>query len=135
MGVEVGGIHCSEDSGETWFERHESVANDIHELHVVGSGEYVAATGRGLYRSSDPGQSWTRLDTSIEQPYFRAVHEHDGVIYAASAMANSSTWNVPEARPQLVDVHGESVERIVIPCADEIVTVLGLGRLVTHLSL
>ncbi len=79
VGVEVGGIHCSEDGGETWFERHEGVANDIHELHIVGSGEYVAATGRGPYRSSDPGQSWTRLDTSIEQSYFRAVHEHDGV--------------------------------------------------------
>jgi hypothetical protein len=40
-------------------------------------------------------------------------------------MANSSTWNEPEARPQLVDVHDESVERIAIPYADETVTGLG----------
>ncbi|ERG88360.1 MAG: hypothetical protein J07HX5_00504 [halophilic archaeon J07HX5] len=123
-GVEVGGVHHSADRGVTWRERRTGGSDDIHELHVAKPGEhvYVAATGGGLYRSRDAGRSWARLDTAIEQDYFRTAHTHDGTVYAGGAMANSSTWNDPDADPQLVAVRDGSLEPIEIPFPDETVT-------------
>ncbi len=121
-GVEVGGVHVSEDGGATWVERRDGVDDDVHELHVAGPGEYVAATGSGLYRSTDAGRSWTRLDGDIEQRYFRSVHTHDGTVYAGGALANSSTWNDSDADPQFVAVRDGDLERVAIPYPDETVT-------------
>jgi len=120
-GVEVGGVHVSDDGGETWVERREGGDDDIHELHVA-RGEYVAATGRGLYRSTDAGRSWTRLDGEIDQQYFRSVHTHDGTIYAGGALRNSSTWEDDDADPQFVAVRGGDLKRVALPYPDETVT-------------
>ncbi|QLH76799.1 WD40 repeat domain-containing protein [Halosimplex rubrum] len=127
-GVEVGGVHGSDDGGETWVERRgddsdgEGVDDDIHELHVVGPGEYVAATGFGLFRTTDAGESWTRLDEGVDQRYFRTAFSLDGVVYAGGALANSSTWDDPDADPVLLAVRDGSVERVEFPAADETVT-------------
>lgn len=120
-GVEVGGVHVSEDGGDTWVERREGCYDDVHELHVAEPGEYVAATGRGLYRSTDAGRSWARLDEGIEQRYFRSVHTHEGVVYAGGALANSGTWEDEDADPQFVAYDGD-LERVAIPYPDETVT-------------
>lgn len=122
-GVEVGGVHVSEDGGETWSERRDGVDGDIHELHLLGPDEFVAATGFGLYRTTDAGHSWTRLDAEYEQRYFRTVFSVDGVVYAGGALANSSTWNEPEADPELfVTQNGESIEPVDHLRPDETVT-------------
>ncbi len=91
-GVEVGGVHVSEDGGETWAERKEGVHDDIHHLLVRGPDEYVASTGRGLYRTRDAGRSWTRLDEGVEQRYFREALDHDGVLYTAAATGSPGAW-------------------------------------------
>ncbi len=122
-GVEVGGVHVSEDGGETWAERQSGVNDDIHELHLVSPDEFVAATGFGLYRTTDAGRSWTRLDEGYEQRYFRTVFSVDGVVYAGGALANSSTWNDVEASPELfVSPDGETVEPVEHPCSDGTIT-------------
>ncbi|QLH81160.1 WD40 repeat domain-containing protein [Halosimplex pelagicum] len=125
-GVEVGGVHVSDDGGETWVERRgadsEGVDDDIHELHVVGPGEYVAATGFGLFRTTDAGESWTRLDEGVDQRYFRTAFSLDGVGYAGGALANSSTWDDPDADSVLLAVRDGSAERVEPPAADETVT-------------
>jgi hypothetical protein len=122
-GVEVGGVHVSEDGGDTWTERREGVNDDVHELHLVGPEEFVAATGFGLYRTVDAGGSWTRLDDGYEQRYFRTAFSVDGVLYAGGALANSSTWNDADADPELfVSRDGEAVEPVEYPCPDETVT-------------
>jgi hypothetical protein len=125
-GVEVGGVHVSDDGGETWVERRgddgDGVDDDVHELHVVGPGEYVAATGFGLFRTTDAGESWTRLDEGVDQRYFRTAFSLDGVAYAGGALANSSTWDDPDADPELFAVRDGSVERVGLPVADETVT-------------
>jgi len=121
-GVEVGGVHASDDGGETWEERRTGVDDDIHELRVVGPGEYVAATGFGLFRTTDGGDSWTRLDDGVDQRYFRSVCEVDGVVYAGGALENSSTWNDPDADPELFAIGGDTVEPVDFPRPDETVT-------------
>lgn len=120
-GVEVGGVHTSEDGGDTWVERRDGCYDDVHELHVAGPGEYVAATGRGLYRSTDAGGSWTRLDGGIKQRYFRSVHVHDGTVYAGGALRNSSTWNDPDADPAFVAYDG-TLRTVSLPYPDDTVT-------------
>ena len=121
-GVEVGGVHHSADGGVSWRERRIGGSDDLHELHAAGPDEYVAATGHGLYHSRDAGRSWSRLDDTIDQKYFRTAHIHNGTVYAGGAMANSSTWNDPGADPQLVAVRDGSPERVEIPYPDETVT-------------
>jgi photosystem II stability/assembly factor-like uncharacterized protein len=91
-GVEVGGVHVSENEGETWTERREGVHDDIHHVLILGSDEYVASTGNGLYRTRDAGQSWTRLDTELDHRYFREAFAFDGRLYAAAARSSPGTW-------------------------------------------
>ncbi|WP_436927950.1 WD40/YVTN/BNR-like repeat-containing protein [Halosimplex amylolyticum] len=121
-GVEVGGVHVSDDGGETWEERRDGVNDDIHELHVAGPGEYVAATGFGLFRTTDGGESWTRLDEGFDQRYFRTAFSLDGTIYAGGALENSSTWEDDDADPELFRSDGDSLERVDFPKSDETVT-------------
>lgn len=121
-GVEVGGVHLSEDGGETWIERRDGVNDDVHELLVAGPGEYVAATGFGLFKTANGGKSWTRLDEDVPQRYFRRVGVHDGVVYAAGALSNSSTWNDKDADPALYAVRADGLEHLPLPRDDETVT-------------
>jgi hypothetical protein len=122
-GVEVGGVHVSEDRGETWTERRDGTHDDVHELAVLGPEEFVAATGYGLFRTTDTGQSWTRLDEGYDQRYFRSVCAVDGAIYAGGALAHTSTWLEPDADPALfVSRDGERAEPVEHPRSDETVT-------------
>lgn len=91
-GVEVGGVHVSEDRGETWTERRDGVQDDVHHVLVRGPEEYVASCGDGLYRTRDAGQSWTRLDGGLDHRYFREALSHDGRLYAAAARSSPGTW-------------------------------------------
>jgi photosystem II stability/assembly factor-like uncharacterized protein len=122
-GVEPGGVHVSGDGGETWTERKTGVHDDIHSLHVVADGEYLAATGRGLYRTVNAGRSWTRLDETVEQRYFRTVYQYDGALYASGAcVPPSNCWETAEAAPALFRCSdGTSLDRIDSPCPDEVV--------------
>ena len=123
VGVEVGGVHVSEDGGETWTERRTKTSDDVHELHPVGPDEFVAATGVGLYHTTDAGRSWSRLDEGYEQRYFRTVFSTGGAVYAGGALANSSTWNDPDADPALfVSRDAESIEPVEHPRPEETVT-------------
>jgi photosystem II stability/assembly factor-like uncharacterized protein len=91
-GVEVGGVHVSEDEGETWTERRDGVHDDVHHVLVLGPEAYVVSTGNGLYRTRDAGQSWTRLDTDLDHRYFREAFAFDGRLYAAAARSSPGTW-------------------------------------------
>ncbi|MFC4553312.1 MULTISPECIES: glycosyl hydrolase [Halorussus] len=91
-GVEVGGVHVSDDEGETWSERRDGVHDDVHHVLVRGPSHYVASCGGGLYRTRDAGESWTRLDTDVDHTYFREAFASDGVLYAAAARSSPGTW-------------------------------------------
>jgi photosystem II stability/assembly factor-like uncharacterized protein len=91
-GVEVGGVHVSDDNGETWTERREGLEAereddlqyDVHHVLVVTAEEYVVSCGGGLYRTSDAGRSWTRLDAELSGPYFQEAFSYRGTLYAAA---------------------------------------------------
>lgn len=122
-GVEPGGVHVSPDGGETWEERNDGMHDDVHSLLLVADGEYVSATGRGLYRTTNAGRSWTRLDGNVEQRYFRTVYQFDGALYASAAcVPPSNRWETPEADPALFRCRdGQSLDRIDTPRPDEVV--------------
>ncbi len=121
-GVEVGGVHVSDDGGDAWTERSDGVDDDVHELHVVGPEEYVAATGHGLFDTSDAGRTWRRRDVGVPQSYFRCAFSIGGVVYVSGALSNSSTWDDDDAEPALFRCRDDSLEPIPIPYADETVT-------------
>jgi len=122
-GVEVGGVHVGRSYGETWTERRGDVDDDVHELRAVGRDEFVAATGFGLFRTTDAGRSWTRLDEGHDQRYFRSVCSVDGTIYAGSALAHTATWDDADADPALFASRGgETIEPVEHPRPDETVT-------------
>ncbi|MFC6904664.1 glycosyl hydrolase [Halalkalicoccus tibetensis] len=92
-GVEVGGVHVSDDEGNAWSERKEGVHDDVHHVLVLRPAEYVASTGSGLYRTTDAGRSWTRLDGDLDHRYFREAITHDGRLYAAAARGSPGSWS------------------------------------------
>ena len=74
--VEVGGVLVSDDIGETWHlvegsdgkpdlnrEYRTTVHPDVHSIavHPTSSDIVTAATGGGLYRSTDGGRTWKNL--------------------------------------------------------------------------
>ena len=120
-GVEVGGVHVSEDRGETWTERREGVHDDVHHVLVRGPEEYVASTGSGLYRTADAGRSWSRLDGGLDHRYFREAITHDGRLYAAAARSSPGTWSGENGADAALfeSEDGESFERATYPGGPE----------------
>lgn len=92
-GVEVGGVHVSDDRGETWTERRDGVHADVHHVLIRGPDEFIASCGDGLYHTPDTGRSWTRLDEDLPHRYFREAIVRDGRLYAAAARSSPGTWS------------------------------------------
>lgn len=92
-GVEVGGVHLSDDGGETWTERREGLHDDVHHVLVRGPDHWVASTGGGLYRTWDAGSTWTRHGEGLGHTYFREAFAHRGRLYAAATAGPPPTWN------------------------------------------
>ncbi|MFB6096193.1 MAG: WD40/YVTN/BNR-like repeat-containing protein [Haloferacaceae archaeon] len=86
-GIESGGVIATEDGGETWETRSTGVHDDVHHLLAVDADTVLAATGSGLYRTTDAGATWLRLDTD-HRDFWHAYHResvvHDGTLYAAA---------------------------------------------------
>lgn len=124
-GVEVGGVYVSDDGGETWTARtidgfDEPHTDDIHHLALADAETIVASTGSGLYRSTDVGRTWARLDAAHPQRYFREAFVHDGTVYAGGAPRHPATWE-DEADHALFACHdGETLERESSPTPDEV---------------
>ena len=117
-GVEVGGVHVSEDRGETWTERRDGVNDDVHHVLVLGSEEYVASCGGGLYRTRDAGRSWTRLDADLDHRYFREAFAFDGRLYAAAARSSPGTWSGEDGADAILvesTDHAETFEAVPYP--------------------
>jgi photosystem II stability/assembly factor-like uncharacterized protein len=91
-GIEVGGVHVSEDQGKTWTERRDGLQDDVHDLLILGSEEYIASCGGGLYRTRDAGRTWKRLDEKLSHTYFRVAFTYGGRLYAAAARQSPPHW-------------------------------------------
>lgn len=88
-GVEVGGVHVSNDYGETWEERREGIPDDrrdrlqfdVHDVRVIQENEFVISCGGGVYHTRDSGVSWNRLNPDENRPYATASCYDDGTLY------------------------------------------------------
>lgn len=124
-GVEVGGVYVSDDGGQTWTARtidgfDEPHTDDIHHLALADAETIVASTGSGLYRSTDVGRTWTRLDTAHSQRYFREAFVHDGTIFAGGAPRHPATWEEEADHALFASRDGETLERESSPTTDEV---------------
>ncbi len=82
-GVEIDGVHLSEDGGRTWRPLGEGLSSrDIHALAVVpGPGpRLLATTNNDLNSSDDGGQTWQALgmDRVLPWKYTRALAQLPG---------------------------------------------------------
>lgn len=86
-GVEAAGVYVSPDRGDTWQRRSAGLNADVHDVTALGRDEWVAACGRGCYRTRDAGRTWTALDTSPDQfwhTYHREAISHDGTLFVGA---------------------------------------------------
>ncbi len=76
IGVEVGGVICSDDHGDSWSERNNGLNVDVHTVRPDPSqpGRLIATTGNGLYLSENNGDSWQRITEGISRGYAVGLH-------------------------------------------------------------
>lgn len=118
-GVEVGGIHVSDDDGVTWTERRDGLQTerrddlqyDVHHVLVLEADEYVVSCGGGLYRTRDTGRSWTRLDAGLDRPYFQEAFADRDRLYAAAQ-------TLPPTLPMGTSYSGRDVDGALYESAD-----------------
>lgn len=133
-GVESGRLHVSDDGGATWAEHGDPIPDDVHHVLVRGPGEFVVSTGYlgldgrapgGLYRTTDAGASWTRLDAAVDRSYFREAVEAGGRLFAAAARGSPGTWADGDADAALYesDDDGETLESVPYPGGPEEVVI------------
>lgn len=122
-GVEIGGVYCSDDRGETWSERRirldpATEIDDVHHVLVRSPDQWIASTGNGLYRTDDAGREWHRLDDGLDRTYFREALDRNEHLYAAAAVGPPGEWEgdrgADGALFRSVD-GGETVETIPYP--------------------
>lgn len=98
VGIKAGGLHVSQDNGETWF-TCTGLPDDIHHVFVRRPEEFIASTGylsmdgtetAELHRTQDAGRTWIRIDPD-ENAYFRSATEYDGRLYASAARGSPPT--------------------------------------------
>ncbi|MFQ5530401.1 MAG: hypothetical protein ACE5FP_08640 [Gemmatimonadota bacterium] len=70
-GVEIGGAYRSDDYGQTWVGVNDGVFDDIHDLVVDprDGSRIFAATGGGLYVSTDRGADWRPASGGVGDVY------------------------------------------------------------------
>jgi photosystem II stability/assembly factor-like uncharacterized protein len=102
--VEQGALLKTVDDGESFIELAayskpgEIAYRDVHRLIInpAKPSEFFLATGEGLYRSDDAGQSWDHLMTRgarIGYPDFVFYDPADArIVYMAGAFANPGAW-------------------------------------------
>lgn len=137
-GVEVGGVHVSDDGGETWTDRRKEIEDDVHHVLPLTADCWLAATGYfdlelehvgletglghatgwgGLHRTTDAGKSWTRLDVGNEFSYIRRVFTHNGTVFFSGAEGAPPAWSNDEHDAALFEStnFGRTFEQVSYP--------------------
>ncbi|RQH02366.1 WD40/YVTN/BNR-like repeat-containing protein [Natrarchaeobius oligotrophus] len=138
VSIEVGGVHVSEDGGETWIDRRENIEDDVHHVLPLTADCWLAATGYfdlelehvglqtglghatgwgGLYRTTDAGKTWKRLDPGNEYSYIRRAFTHDGTVFFSGANGAPPAWENDDHEAALFEStnFGRTFERVSYP--------------------
>ncbi len=102
-GVEIGGAYRSDDHGDTWIGVNEGVFDDIHDLVVDprDGSRVFAATGGGLYVSTDRGADWRPAAGDVGELYStsllaiarsRAAGPSETLFLLGTASGPPATW-------------------------------------------
>jgi photosystem II stability/assembly factor-like uncharacterized protein len=75
VGIELGGLMRSEDSGATWQDHRPGAQRDVHSLawHPTQPGRAYEAAGGGSAWSRDNGESWQPADEGRDRHYTWAL--------------------------------------------------------------
>ncbi|WP_330631220.1 WD40/YVTN/BNR-like repeat-containing protein [Halocatena halophila] len=100
VGIEVGGVHLSDDGGETITERRldafdSTYSNDVHHVLLTDPDRFIVATGGGLYRTTSGGTEYDRIDDGFEHSYFRESYETDDRLIAGATRNPPGSWGGP----------------------------------------
>lgn len=133
-GIEAGGVHISEDGGETWLDRRDAIVDDVHHVLPLTEDVWLAATGYldlelehvglghavgwgGLHRTTDAGSSWKRLNEGNKYSYIRRVFVHDGTVFFSGGEGAPPAWTNDEHEAALFEStdFGRSFERVSYP--------------------
>jgi photosystem II stability/assembly factor-like uncharacterized protein len=95
--IEEGWVVRSEDGGATWTTCKQGVAFDAHEVVVLpdDARTVIAATGEGLFRSENGGESFSPSGLGIEGTYVTTVAVHPArpeVLFAGAAELPPPFW-------------------------------------------
>lgn len=89
VGIELGGVMCSRDGGETWEDRKPGSYHDSHALatHPAAPGRVYEAAGGGVACSGDAGASWAPVDEGMDRHYVwgLAIDAEDPDLWYVSA--------------------------------------------------
>ena len=99
--VEEGWLVRSTDGGESWVNIKDGTEFDSHTVTVLPDDgkTVVSASGHGLYRSVDGGETFAQSDAGIAHPYLINVAVHPDrprVLFTAGAEVPPPNWRRPE---------------------------------------
>jgi hypothetical protein len=102
VGVEVGGVAVRERDGswrrggptESDPAEHQR-CDDVHHVAARAAGDWLLATGDGVFHSRDAGDSWTRLDTGSRR-YARELSVGEGTL-TVGVNDSPPRWRPPDA--------------------------------------
>lgn len=93
VGVDGGGVHVSDDRGETWESRMTGITAYVHHLLPLGPDEYLAATDAGVFWTTDCGRWWDfQYDDDVTHRYFRGAFSDGENVYAGGSRASVGGW-------------------------------------------
>ncbi|MFB6310475.1 MAG: WD40/YVTN/BNR-like repeat-containing protein [Salinirussus sp.] len=139
IAVEVGGVHYSDDGGESWVDCRDAIPeDDVHQVLPLTGDCWLAATGYfdldlehvglktglghatgwgGLYRTVDAGETWRRLDPGNEYSYIRKCFTYDGTLFFSGAVGAPPAWADDDQEAALFEStnFGRTFERVSFP--------------------
>jgi photosystem II stability/assembly factor-like uncharacterized protein len=108
------GLLCSDDAGESWSSASEGMGTiGVHAVRQLTSGDLLAATDTGVYRSSDGSRTWT-LD-GLDGRRVRCVLEAEPAVLLAGTVGSGlyasadggATWHSVDTgytNPMVMDI-------------------------------
>jgi photosystem II stability/assembly factor-like uncharacterized protein len=99
VGIELGGVMRSHDTGASWIDHNGRAHRDTHQLltHPLAPDRLYEAAGEGIARSDDLGEHWSALEHGLDRHYAWAQ---------AIDPADPDLWYVSVSRSPY-DAHGD----------------------------